>query len=73
MDLEAVKAAYQRHISGIKMTVEFEGLDEGDLKETFRLLAVRQLAWVEGIVFAEEMSDGEKIQAIKERFLEERG
>lgn len=63
----------RRHISGVRATVEFEGLDEGDLKETFRLEAVRQLAWVEAVVFEEEMSDREKIQAIKERFLEERG
>ncbi len=62
----------RQHISGVTATVEFEGLDEGELKETFRLEAVRQLAWVEGIVFEEEMSDREKIETLMDWFQENR-
>ncbi len=43
------------------------------MKEIFRLEAVRQLAWVEGIVFEEEMSDREKIETLMDWFQENRG
>lgn len=65
-----MKIIYQaliRLLQGGKLTVEVPGLDTDRLAELLRSEAVRTLEEVTAVVFAEEMTDAEKVEWLQER------
>lgn len=54
-----------------KVTVETPDLDMEALRRTVDTQAQRTLAEVRGVVFAEEMTDAEKVEWLQNRFMEE--
>lgn len=60
-----------RHVGRMRTVIEFEGLSEEALTAALHQESVRRLNHVEAIVFSDEIEEDEKLNALKEWFLEE--
>lgn len=58
----------RRYLGRVRLQVEFSGITDQGLQAAFGQEAVRRLAALEAIVFEDEATDSEKVQAIKELF-----
>ncbi len=64
--MEWTQQMLARYLGRVRLQVEFQGITDHGLQAAFRQEAVRRLAMAEAIVFEDEASDSEKIQALKE-------
>ncbi len=55
-----------RYLGSVRLQVEFQGITDQGLQAAFRQEAVRRQAMLEAIVFEDEATDSEKVQALKE-------
>ena len=64
--MEWTQQMLARYLGRVRLQVEFQGITDQGLQAAFRQEAVRRLAMAEAIVFEEEATDSEKVQALKE-------
>ncbi len=55
-----------RYLGSVRLQVEFQGITDQGLQTALRQEAVRRQAMLETIVFEDETTDSEKVQALKE-------
>ncbi len=64
--MEWTQQMLARYLGQVRLQVEFQGITDRGLQAAFHQEAVRRLAAVEAIVFEDEATDSEKVQALKE-------
>lgn len=57
------------YLGPVKLQVEFQGITEEGLAKSLHQKALTRLAWVETVIFNEEVSDKEKVEILQEWFL----
>ncbi len=62
----------RRYLGPVKVQVAFQGITDEGLQAALHQEAVQRLALVEAIVFDEETSEHERMEALKEQFLNQR-